>query len=60
MLRTRKTGSNREVDFHLEVPGEMTVADSHDLCDGIEEELHQKLPNLKVTIHVEPEGYHVK
>jgi cation diffusion facilitator family transporter len=60
MLRTRKTGSNREVDFHLEVPGEMTVADSHDLCDGIEEELHQKLPNLKVTIHVEPEGYHGK
>ena len=58
MLRTRKAGSNREVDFHLEVPGNMTVADSHDLCDGIEEELKEKLPNLKVTIHVEPEGYH--
>lgn len=58
MLRTRKAGSNREVDFHLEVPGNMTVSDSHDLCDNIEEELKGKLPNLKVTIHVEPQGYH--
>jgi cation diffusion facilitator family transporter len=60
MLRTRKTGSNREVDFHLEVPGEMSVSDSHRLCDEIEEELHKVLPKLKVTIHVEPEGYHAK
>jgi len=58
MLRTRKAGSNREVDFHLEVSGNMTVSDSHDLCDRIEEELQEKLPNLKVTIHVEPQGYH--
>jgi cation diffusion facilitator family transporter len=60
MLRTRKTGSNREVDFHLEVSGKMTVSDSHSLCDRIEEELKEKLPNLKVTIHVEPQGYHEK
>ena len=54
MLRTRKAGSNRELDFHLEVPGNMTVKESHDLCDQIEFELKQKLPNLEVTIHVEP------
>jgi len=58
MLRTRKAGSNREVDFHLEVPGNMSVSDSHDLCDQIENELQKTLPNLKLTIHVEPEGYH--
>ena len=60
MLRTRKAGSNREVDFHLEVPGNMTVSDSHDLCDRIEEEIKEKLPSIKVTIHVEPRGYHEK
>ena len=54
MLRTRKAGSNRELDFHLEVPDNMTVKESHDLCDQIEFELKQKLPNLEVTIHVEP------
>ena len=58
MLRTRKAGSNREVDFHLEVPGNMSVSESHKLCDQIENDLQNKLPNLKVTIHVEPEGYH--
>ena len=58
MLRTRKAGSDREVDFHLEVPGDMSVSDSHELCDDIEHQLQIKLPNLKVTIHVEPEGYH--
>jgi len=54
MLRTRKAGSNRELDFHLEVPGDMSVRESHDLCDTIEAVLKEKLPNLEVTIHVEP------
>ena len=54
MLRTRKAGSDREVDFHLEVPGDMSVKESHDLCDKIEGELKKKLPNLEITIHVEP------
>jgi len=56
MLRTRKAGSNRELDFHLEVDGNMTVKESHDLCDKIENELRHKLPNLEITIHVEPIG----
>ena len=56
MLRTRKAGSNRELDFHMEVPGNMSVRESHDMCDAIEEKLKQKLPNLEVTIHVEPLG----
>ncbi len=54
MLRTRKAGSNRELDFHLEVPGDISVKESHELCDTIEAELKRKLPNLEVTIHVEP------
>ncbi|MFK5855188.1 MAG: cation diffusion facilitator family transporter, partial [Bacteroidota bacterium] len=56
MLRTRKAGSNRELDFHLEVDGKMTVMESHKLCDKIENELRRKLPNLEITIHVEPIG----
>ena len=58
MLRTRKAGSYREVDFHLEVPEDMTVKDSHALCDRIEHRLQEKLPQIKVTIHVEPAEYH--
>ncbi len=54
MLRTRKMGSNREIDFHLEVDGNMTVKESHDLCDKIEDDLKKQLPNMDITIHVEP------
>jgi len=54
MLRSRKAGSNRELDFHLEVDGNITVKKSHDICDEIEAVLKTKLPNLDITIHVEP------
>jgi divalent metal cation (Fe/Co/Zn/Cd) transporter len=37
----------------------MAVSESHHLCDVIENELQKVLPHLKVTIHVEPEGYHI-
>jgi cation diffusion facilitator family transporter len=53
-LRTRKSGPRRFIDFHLVVPGSMTVHDSHELCELIEELIHSKLPKAEVTIHVEP------
>lgn len=36
----------------------MHVDDAHTLCDDIEEEIKDSLANVKVTIHVEPRGYH--
>jgi cation diffusion facilitator family transporter len=53
-LRTRKAASRRFVELHLLVPGEISVADSHALCDRIEAALAAALPKLAVTIHVEP------
>ena len=53
-LRTRKAGPRRFLDFHLLVPGTMTVAESHALCDRIEAALNAKLARAEVTIHVEP------
>jgi cation diffusion facilitator family transporter len=53
-FRTRKSGSHKYLDFHLEVPEEMTVKDAHTLCDRIEKELKQKLLNLDINIHIEP------
>jgi len=53
-LRTRKSGSNRFIDFHLLVPGETSVMASHDLCGLIEELIKSKLDRAEVTIHVEP------
>ena len=53
-LRTRRSGSVRFVDFHLLVPGAMTVQQSHDLCCDIEEDIRLALPGAQITIHVEP------
>jgi cation diffusion facilitator family transporter len=52
-LRTRKAGNYRYVDFHLDVPHEMTVKEAHDLCDRIEAGLLRAFDHLEVTIHVE-------
>ncbi len=53
-LRTRRAGSRKFADFHLLVPGEMSVARAHDLADRIEEALAAALDNLEVQIHIEP------
>lgn len=53
-LRTRKSGPKRFIDFHLLVPGDTSVADAHELCELIENLIHDKLAQAAVTIHVEP------
>lgn len=56
-LRARQAGSATFVEFHLVVPGEMSVKLAHDICDRIEIALKQAIPQCKVTIHVEPENH---
>ncbi len=53
-LRTRKAGSHRFVDFHLLLPGDMSVKASHDLSEAIEQDILSNLAHCQVTIHVEP------
>ncbi|GGF06732.1 cation transporter [Stappia taiwanensis] len=54
-LRTRSAGHVVFVDFHLVVPGTMTVETAHDICDRIEEAISRDVPGARTTIHVEPE-----
>ena len=58
-VRTRHAGQATFIDFHLVVPGEMTVAESHGICDRLETAIEGALPGAVVTIHVEP-GEHAK
>ena len=53
-VRSRKSGPYKYLDFHLNVPGDMSVKDSHNLCDRIELELKTSIKSLDVNIHVEP------
>ncbi|MGC1711097.1 MAG: cation diffusion facilitator family transporter [Methyloceanibacter sp.] len=54
-LRTRHAGRTTFIEFHLVVPGTMTVAESHGICDRVEAALKDDLPEAVITIHVEPE-----
>lgn len=55
-LRTRRSGQSRHIDFHLTLPGQMTVEESHQIADRIEVRIGQMWPNTVVTVHVEPDG----
>jgi cation diffusion facilitator family transporter len=54
-LRTRHAGRLTFLEFHLVVPGSMTVAAAHQICDRIEDALKAEMAHLMITIHVEPE-----
>ena len=55
-LQTRHAGPATFVQFHLVVPGSMTVSDAHDICDRIEHALQTTVPGARIAIHVEPEN----
>ncbi|MEP3045537.1 MAG: cation diffusion facilitator family transporter [Roseibium sp.] len=54
-LRTRIAGQTTFIDFHLVVPGSMSVEAAHDICDRIEEAIREDVEGARITIHVEPE-----
>jgi len=55
-LRTRMAGRATFIEFHLVVPGSMSVTEAHDICDRLEEALAAEIEGAEVLIHVEPEG----
>lgn len=54
-VRTRHAGRRTFIDFHLVVPGDMTVSQAHVICDRIEQALRDEVDDAMITIHVEPE-----
>lgn len=55
-LRARHAGRNTFVDFHLVVPGSMSVDNAHEICDRIEAAIREEFGQATITIHVEPEN----
>ncbi|MBS0239428.1 MAG: cation transporter [Proteobacteria bacterium] len=54
-IRTRQAGRALFIEFHLVVPGTMTVDDAHVICDRLEQSIEQSIEGSEVVIHVEPE-----
>lgn len=53
-VRTRKAGRVTFIEFHLVVPGTMTVDEAHDICDRLEDGIEASIEGSEVVIHVEP------
>ncbi|PLP56559.1 cation-efflux pump [Mesorhizobium loti] len=55
-LRTRIAGRATFIEFHMVVDADMSVGDSHLICDRIEDALRAEIPSVRITIHVEPDN----
>jgi cation diffusion facilitator family transporter len=53
-LRTRQAGRQRYVELHLVMPRNASVDVTHRMCDNLEQDVKERLPNTSITIHVEP------
>ena len=53
-LRTRRSGSEQHVDFHVVVCRQFLLQDAHRVADHLEVELSQALGNAHVVTHIDP------
>ena len=53
-LRSRKSGSHRHVDVHVQIADTHSFVEAHRLTEELEDHLRDALPNLHPIIHIEP------
>ncbi|MBV9925095.1 MAG: cation transporter [Acidobacteria bacterium] len=56
-LRTRRSGSHKFIDLHLEVEADQTLQQAHDLTVRVIRALQQEIPRSRVQIHTDPAGH---
>jgi len=55
-LRTRRSGTDAFIQFHIELPAGISLQGAHEVSDTIERDLHDAFPEAEVLIHQDPEG----
>lgn len=53
-LKSRKSGSNRDIDITILCEESMSIKECHDICDILEARIQNILPHTSITIHCEP------
>ncbi|QKR98245.1 cation diffusion facilitator family transporter [Sphingomonas sp. CL5.1] len=56
-FRTRRSGSHDFAQFHMEVDGDLSVTEAHEIVVNVEHRLRDAFPKVEVLIHLDPEGY---
>ena len=55
-LRSRTTGTMTFIQLHLELDGELTLAEAHEISDAVEADIRAAYPEAEIIIHQDPEG----
>jgi cation diffusion facilitator family transporter len=53
-LRTRRSGSHKFIDLHLEVEADQTLQQAHDLTERVIRAIQNEIPRSRVQIHTDP------
>jgi ferrous-iron efflux pump FieF len=56
-LRTRRSGRDAFIQFHLEMAPGLKLLDAHRISDEVELAVRDAFPNAEVLIHEDPAGY---
>lgn len=56
-LRTRTSGARDFVQFHVDLPPEMTVEEASAIVHRVEADLCRAFPGMELLIHVDPAGH---
>lgn len=53
-LKTRKSGNMKHIDFHITVPSDLTVEETHNIIGNLKKAMNESLKNTRVNVHVDP------
>jgi ferrous-iron efflux pump FieF len=56
-LRTRTSGNRDFVQFHVDLPANLTVGAAHAIIERVERDLCEVFPGIELLIHIDPEGH---
>lgn len=55
-MRTRSSGANSFIQFHAEMPKDISLLEAHEIADEVMYMVEKSFPNTEVLIHQDPEG----
>lgn len=57
-FRTRVSGLRMFIEIHLELDGNLTLSESHDISDKVEAKILAEFPQAQIIVHQDPYGLH--
>ena len=48
------------IEIHLELDGDLTLTQSHDISDAVEAKILAEFPQAQIIVHQDPYGLHEK